>query len=445
MTFRPCLAKVFFLKLRRFVVQFKLLHVNPGRLYRQSYEWKIKVIFDMQRRGGEMDVTLHASKIVYPAAPLSSTVWLPLLNTLIILLATVLSIFKLYMAVKAKKLLDSWVWLTVISNCFLLVGALFIFRKYAGLEEDPLPRLLCIGLGCALSVVSLLQYLPRDADYNLLFRTIRESLPDVGRFVAGVLPVYLAYVFFGTIFFSDKSSAFKNLAQTSITLFSVMQGDALVDRFEELSAAQPVIGQVYLYSYMALFIFVVFNLFLAIIAEAYFQYSRTQLTRRLAKRSEAVSSVHSSYGGEHKLQFFPDDGDSELYEVDPSEMSFPTGGRDSSGRAGGGARGYGLRGALSEGSGTGSGGVGGGVRSLDRLPDASCRPGPNERDRMLAPRQTRSLGHIPEVEPLNDDEPLQGLFSGTTMLHLLEEELGLRTEEEFAEMLHVASMDNSQI
>ena len=54
-----------------------------------------------------------------------------------------------------------------------------------------------------------------------------------------------------------------------ITLFAVMNGDEVADSFNEMTTAQPVMAQIFWYTYICLFIFVVLNIFIAIIEAAH--------------------------------------------------------------------------------------------------------------------------------------------------------------------------------
>ena len=73
-----------------------------------------------------------------------------------------------------------------------------------------------------------------------------------------------------------------------MTLFAVMNGDEIFDTFEALSQDFPIASQVFLYSFIALFMYVVLNVFIAIIEEAYFA---TTTSKRVLEYFSKVQSA----------------------------------------------------------------------------------------------------------------------------------------------------------
>lgn len=55
-----------------------------------------------------------------------------------------------------------------------------------------------------------------------------------------------------------------------IQLFSIMNGDEILDSFDDLIVFYPIVGQIYLYGFLLLFMYVVLNVFIALIEESYF-------------------------------------------------------------------------------------------------------------------------------------------------------------------------------
>ena len=61
-----------------------------------------------------------------------------------------------------------------------------------------------MGLGCAFTWVSDIQYLEMFPQYYSLILTLKMSSPRIFAFVIGVLPVFLGFVCFGVALFSSK-------------------------------------------------------------------------------------------------------------------------------------------------------------------------------------------------------------------------------------------------
>jgi hypothetical protein len=80
----------------------------------------------------------------------------------------------------------------------------------------------------------------------------------------------MGYALFGNIYFGTRIKEFGDLSASSVTLFSVMNGDVILDTFDSFQVFYPMTGKIYLYSFICLFIYVVLNIFVAIIEEAFF-------------------------------------------------------------------------------------------------------------------------------------------------------------------------------
>ncbi|KAF1779338.1 Polycystin cation channel, PKD1/PKD2 [Phytophthora cactorum] len=91
----------------------------------------------------------------------------------------------------------------------------------------------------------------------------------VMQFLVGVLPIFVGFVLFGTVMFGAKVPRFQSASSTATTLFSVANGDEIHDTFNDV-AYTPWIGQIYVYSYMILFSYVVLMVCIGIIEDAFF-------------------------------------------------------------------------------------------------------------------------------------------------------------------------------
>ncbi|RHX98385.1 hypothetical protein DYB28_008411 [Aphanomyces astaci] len=60
------------------------------------------------------------------------------------------------------------------------------------------------------------------------------------------------------------------MQEACVTLFSILNGDVILDTFASLQTDFPFLGAAYLYTFIALFIYVVLNIFVAIVEEAFF-------------------------------------------------------------------------------------------------------------------------------------------------------------------------------
>lgn len=117
----------------------------------------------------------------------------------------------------------------------------------------------------------LVGYLEHNSHVYSIVLTLRWGAPRVLQFLIGVSPIFLGYALFGTIYFGTRIKEFGSMSASMATLFAVMNGDVILDTFDAFDLHHfAVSGKIYLYSFISLFIYVVLNIFVAIVEEAFF-------------------------------------------------------------------------------------------------------------------------------------------------------------------------------
>lgn len=187
------------------------------------------------------------------------------------------------------------VWTISAASGALLTAAASVITLAQGGARHPGPTLhgLCLGIGSFLLWMSALRYLEFSrATYGIVL-TLQRAAPRVLVFVAGALPLLFAYAAFGVAFFGDTVEGFSGPRQACVTLFSVLNGDVILDTFASLMGRFPFMGQVYVYSFVSLFIYVVLNVLIALVEEAFFQSS--------AETSAILERQRSKQGLSHRM------------------------------------------------------------------------------------------------------------------------------------------------
>lgn len=110
-----------------------------------------------------------------------------------------------------------------------------------------------VGFGCMLSYINIGRYLEYNKDYSTVFSTIQRALPNVLRYLLGVMPIFFGFIFFGICLFW-RSERFSSTSSTMISLFSLLNGDSVFDIFMDLSSASFFLGQIYCYIFCLMFI-----------------------------------------------------------------------------------------------------------------------------------------------------------------------------------------------
>ena len=131
---------------------------------------------------------------------------------------------------------------------------------------------LLLGISVALTwfnAMRLFEYSPR---YYLLVHSLSHGLPSVARFTLGCIPIFMAYVGAATVFFGRTSRSFGSIGETTTTLFSLLNGDTMLDTFDSIGPAdqwRSALGRLFLGSFIMLFTYAVLNVFISIISQAW--------------------------------------------------------------------------------------------------------------------------------------------------------------------------------
>ncbi len=110
-----------------------------------------------------------------------------------------------------------------------------------------------IGFGVMFAYFNIGRYIESATNYSIFYVIIQNSLASVSRYLIGVTPIFLGFIYFGLCVFW-RSERFTSFSDVMIVLFSLAQGDSVFDVFKDLSGFYFFLGQVYLYSFIILFI-----------------------------------------------------------------------------------------------------------------------------------------------------------------------------------------------
>lgn len=164
-----------------------------------------------------------------------------------------------------KKLFNMWSVICLIGNVIQIFGsALSLFDTSNIMSSTEV----LVGFGCMLAYINVGRYLEYNRDYSTIFATIKRAMPNVLRYLFGVMPIFFGFIFFGLCLFW-RSERFVDTSSTMMTLFAMLNGDSVFDIFHDLSGVSFFLGQLYCYTFCIIFVVVVMNVFISIIEEAY--------------------------------------------------------------------------------------------------------------------------------------------------------------------------------
>eukprot|EP01048_Picozoa_sp_COSAG05_P004081 COSAG05_NODE_207_length_14113_cov_13.452119_7_plen_708_part_00 len=153
--------------------------------------------------------------------------------------------------------------------------------------SDPL-----LGASVGLTWLNLMRCFEYTPRYYILIHTLTHSLPSVGRFILGCVPLFLSFVGAATVFFGRQAQSFGSLGETITTLFSLLNGDTMLDTFDAVGSSKNQLGgglgRLFLAVFIMLFTYAVLNVFIAILCQAWeeVQYETAQWRAKLQSEDE---------------------------------------------------------------------------------------------------------------------------------------------------------------
>jgi hypothetical protein len=245
---------------------------------RSCLVWRVDLLLDFRSRS-HISMTLSPT-VVSDCDPrlntlgdifvLEDLLWL----NLVLVVVAVLFAWRIVRNVGERRP-SRWSVLNALACVLLLVHACMNLASNTARKPTSGVQVLCSGLGTALLWVTLSDYLSADESrgYRTLILTIDRALPKILRFLLGTAPFFTGFCLFGLCAFGGHSARFGSLRDVAVTLFSLLNGDAIRETFADLLPMNSLLAQVYIYGFVLLFSYVVINLLLVIVEESFFVYS----------------------------------------------------------------------------------------------------------------------------------------------------------------------------
>jgi len=270
----------------------------------KCFQFDISIFFDNSDHDGQISMSLEANPAILNCGQnktikntfesmcdsfLNLTVIFVCTMSLFLCLRGLLHAYKLYCQTntvfitrinskltcsEAMQFLNMWYVLICINDLLLITGSVITEALETQKTSVDLWDFcsICLGTGNLLVWIGMLRYLGFFPTYNALILTVKGALPNVLRFVLCASLVYLGYSFCGWIVFSPYHFKFRTLGSTSECLFSLLNGDDMFATFSMLPQRLGVVfgfSQLFIYSFVITFIYVVLSLFIAIIMDTY--------------------------------------------------------------------------------------------------------------------------------------------------------------------------------
>jgi hypothetical protein len=129
------------------------------------------------------------------------------------------------------RLARSWMVLTTVGIALVSAHAASVAAKgydvTAGAGQEAV-----LGLGCAALWVSTMRYLDVSPRFYSTVLTLRASLPRIGKFLIGALPIFVAFGLFALVVFGRHAVRYADPTYAYMTLFAFINGDALRETYQ---------------------------------------------------------------------------------------------------------------------------------------------------------------------------------------------------------------------
>lgn len=129
------------------------------------------------------------------------------------------------------RLARSWMVLTTVGIALVSVHAASVAAKgydvTAGAGQEAV-----LGLGCAALWVSTMRYLDVSPRFYSTVLTLRASLPRIGKFLIGALPIFVAFGLFALVVLGRHAVRYADPTYAYMTLFAFINGDALRETYQ---------------------------------------------------------------------------------------------------------------------------------------------------------------------------------------------------------------------
>jgi hypothetical protein len=160
------------------------------------------------------------------------------------------------------KFFNVWFILAIVGYLCNIIGSFIdIFYVWEqNIVSDTLTQVIS-GIGTLLSWAYMTHYLEFNRKYTVLIDALINGLPDVLRFAAGAVPVYVGFALFGFAAFSETTHRFSSFGESFVTLFGIQNGDDMQASFRALDA-HLIISRIYLGLFSLVSIYTIANIFM---------------------------------------------------------------------------------------------------------------------------------------------------------------------------------------
>lgn len=178
------------------------------------------------------------------------------------------------------KMIDFWNIISILANSIQFFGAtISIFEP----KNKGNFKYVLVGIGCFLSWVNLVRYFQFNKSYFFLFATLFRSASVAGKYLIGIMPIFLGFGFLGCSLFW-RSPRFSCLSNAFFSQFALLNGDMVYDSYKDLNGISKVATNIYLYCFIILFMCGVQNLLISIFQSFFAEVKKESEKEKIVQR-----------------------------------------------------------------------------------------------------------------------------------------------------------------
>jgi hypothetical protein len=148
------------------------------------------------------------------------------------------------------KFFSIWSLIDLSGNIFQLLGSIScIFNGSISMDVQEKS----VGLGCFFAWLGVVQYLKPNENAYTVGNTMKRSYKILGPYIIGILPIFLAFAFFGLSVLWQTGN-YSSLAWALLLQFSMINGDSLAYSITSTVSVSNLFGLLYCFSFLFFFI-----------------------------------------------------------------------------------------------------------------------------------------------------------------------------------------------
>ncbi|KAL0236108.1 hypothetical protein GEMRC1_002690 [Eukaryota sp. GEM-RC1] len=172
---------------------------------------------------------------------------------------------------QSLRFFDGWLFLFSVNSVICMISSVVQILQSLIVSFSSTSKILLflMGMSCFTAWLCLLYYFKYIKDCGVFIMTLNRGLRLGFAYVTGGMPIFLGYALFGTAMFATVSEKFDTFGQSCVTLFALINGDEILEVFDDIYAGAPLISRIYIYSYICFFIYCMLNIFIQIMEGAF--------------------------------------------------------------------------------------------------------------------------------------------------------------------------------